>query len=173
MEKKPSFIDVFAQLGRSWAVHDDLVEKLEHFVCYMYGFPRVKSVNQVRTMMLKKMVGEDKHLTKSSKVDLARLPPCRQSLVPHILRVNYRVRQWKLANIGIYEIPPATDHGWTTGETGLLEPTWTHGHILPPSLEDVLEVTMSYQAEGDTSDHEDTWEDDSDISEYENDEADM
>ena len=174
MEKKPAFIDVFAQLGRSWIVQEDLIHKLEHFVCYMYGFPRVKSVNQVRTLMLKKMVGEDRQLTKSSKVDLARLPPCRQSLLPHILRVNYRVRQWKLANLGIYETPPATDHGWTTGETGLLEPIWTLGDILPPSLEDILETTISHQSESEDeqSDHGDTWEDDSDL-EFENDEEDI
>lgn len=168
MEKKPAFIDVFAQLGRSWNVEEDLVCKLEQFVCYMYGFPRMKSVNEVRTVMLKKMVGEDKQLTASSKVDLARLPPCRQSLIPHIMRVNYRVRQWKVANFAITETPPATDHGWTIGEKGLLEPIWTQGDILPSRLEDILESTISHQSD-EQSDDGGAWEDDSDVSDIDDD----
>ena len=62
-----------------WIVQENLTEKLEleQFVCYMYGFLSTKSVNVVRSLMLRnKLVGESKQITKSSKVDLARLPPC-------------------------------------------------------------------------------------------------
>ena len=42
----------------------------------------------VRGKMFRKIVGEDEKL---SKVDLARLPPCKNNLTPHVGRVNYRL----------------------------------------------------------------------------------
>ena len=47
-----------------------------------------KSVNFVHSIMLRKMVGVDQQLSTSikSKFDLARLPPCKDKLVPHIWR---------------------------------------------------------------------------------------
>ena len=56
----------------------------------MYGYAREKSLNTVRSLIL--MVGQDARLTVKSKVDLSRLPPCRDNLVPHIQRVNQRLR---------------------------------------------------------------------------------
>ena len=76
-------------LGEEWSVKPEVQEQLEQFTCIMYGHARETSVNSVRTKMLRKMVGEDKKLTKS-KVDLSRIPPCSDSLLPHIQRVNYR-----------------------------------------------------------------------------------
>lgn len=45
----------------------------------MYGYARKKSLNTLRSLMLKKMVGEDARLTAKSKVDLSRLPSCRDN----------------------------------------------------------------------------------------------
>ena len=50
----------------------DVYKELETFTCAMYGYARDISINNVRTKMLKKMVGEDQTLNKSSKVDLSR-----------------------------------------------------------------------------------------------------
>ena len=47
------------------------------------GYAREKSLNTVHSLMLKKMVEEDARLTAKSKVDLSRLPLCRDNLVPH------------------------------------------------------------------------------------------
>ena len=41
----------------------------------MYGYPRETRLNEVRALMLKKMVGEDERITTKSKVELYRLPP--------------------------------------------------------------------------------------------------
>jgi hypothetical protein len=37
------------------------------------------------------MVGEDEKLTTKSKVDLGRLPPCKNNLMPHVGRVDNRL----------------------------------------------------------------------------------
>ena len=111
LDKKPRYQDSFARLGDSWDIDELLIDELEQFVCFMYGFQRMQSVNAVRALMLKKMVGDGDTITRTSKVDLSRLPPCKQSLIPHIRRANYRVAQWKLAHIPIPEIPPPIEHG--------------------------------------------------------------
>ena len=109
----------------------------------MYGYSKETSVNIVRTKMLKKMVGEDNDLTKESKIHLSRLPPCQDSLLPHICRVNHRVASYKRANIPIFEKPKPSDdnQGWKINEIGILETVWTRGPILPQSLIDLLDTT--------------------------------
>ena len=82
------------------------------------------------------MVGEDNKLDKTSKVDLSRLPPCQDSLIPHINRVNHRTACFKKANIPIYEKPKPHDdnQGWLLNDNGELEPRWTRGSVLTQSL---------------------------------------
>lgn len=93
--------------------------------------------------MLKKMVGEDKPLNHDSKVDLARLPPCKNSLLPHVQRVNHRLTCYKKANIPTFERPKPyeTNQGWILGENNNIEPLWTRGSILPQSVVDLLETS--------------------------------
>lgn len=62
------------KLGDELEVEVETIAKLEAFACLMYSYPREQSVNTVRNLMLKKMVGEDARLTSKSKVDLSRLP---------------------------------------------------------------------------------------------------
>ena len=87
------------------------------------------------------MVGEDVTLTAKSKVDFARMPPCQNSLVPHIQRVNYRVANYKRANQPIVIKPKPHDpgQGWIKTEQGCLEPVWSCGPILPLSLIDLMD----------------------------------
>ena len=87
-------------------------------------------------IMLKKMVGENEELSMRSKVDLSRLPPCRDNLVPHIDRVNYRIANYKRAHQAIFWRPNPYEsrQGWEKTEEGVLEPVWSCGPILPPSL---------------------------------------
>ena len=109
----------------------------------MYGYSKETSVNVVRSKILKKMVGEDNDLTKESKVDLSHLPPCQDSLLPHIYRVNHRVATYKRANVPILEKPKPNDEnqGWSINENGILEPVWTTGSIMPQSLINLLDAT--------------------------------
>ncbi|CAL8342171.1 unnamed protein product [Arctogadus glacialis] len=64
-----------------------------------------KYVNNVRSIMLKKMIGEDETLTTRSKVDVSRLPPCRHNLVPHINRVNLHLQESSHTDILVSQAP--------------------------------------------------------------------
>ena len=90
--------------------------------------------------MLTKMVGEDHGLDKNYKVDLSRLPPCQDSLVPHTTRVNYRTACYKRANTPIFEKPKPhdQDQGWVIDDDGIIESKWSNGPVLPQSLIDLM-----------------------------------
>ena len=120
----------------------EVLEQLEKFTCVMYGQARETQVNAVRTKMLKKMVGEDKKLTTKLKVDLAHLPPCQDSLIPHVQRVNHRVACYKRAHQPVFRRPKPSDRGqgWQKTSQGILEPVWSCGPVLPSSLTDLLET---------------------------------
>lgn len=101
----------FRKLGDEWSVEPKVMDDIEAFTCLMYGQTREKSVNAVRGIMLKKMVGEDKQLTTKSKVDLSRLPPCRDNLIPHIGHVNHRLAVYKRADKPVIWCPKSYDPG--------------------------------------------------------------
>lgn len=123
----------------------------------MYGFAREKSVNTIRSVMLKKMVGDDDKLSTKSKVDLSRLPPCKDSLIPHIQRVNHRIALYKRANQATFPHPKPHDdgQGWEK-KHGILEPVWSCGPIMPQTLVDLIEpVTNELEKDAEDEDEED------------------
>ena len=96
-------------------------QQLEKCTCFMDGQVWDTSLSNVQVKMLQKMIGNDTKLSAKSKVDLARLPPCENSLIPY---VHYRVACNKRVNEAIPENPKPYDagHGWTRTEEGLVEP---------------------------------------------------
>ena len=111
---------VYSLLCEDWNVSPDVQQQLEQFTCIMYGEARETSVNAVRAKMLRKMVGENQSLTIKSKVDLSRIPPCKDSLLPHIQRVNYRVACYKKADEPLFWKPKPYDagQGWQKNRPG-------------------------------------------------------
>ena len=165
LEKNPRFQNAFRQLGNDWVINEKLVKQLEHFTCLMYGQLREKNVDSARVKLLNRMVGEDKTLTSKSKIDLSRLPPCHSALRPHIERVNHRVCLFKQANQQIIEAPkPQDEHqGWEKTDSGILEPIWSYGTVLPTSLADLLDQSMTEQEEESNYDEDVEAEDELDI----------
>ena len=151
----------FRKLGDGWSVEIQVTDEREAFTCLMCGHARKKSVNTVRSIMLRKMIGENEELTTKSTVDLSRRPPCRDSLVPRIARVNYRLANYKRAHKAIvlrsnpYDLAP----GWENTEEGVLEPVWSCSPVLPPSLIDLLEE-VEEEEEGQEVDYEELLSDD-------------
>ena len=66
--------------------------------------------------------------------------PCKNNLIPHVGRVNYRLAICKRANQPCFWRPKPYDNGqqWVKTEEGFLEPVWSCGPILPPSLIDLV-----------------------------------
>ena len=98
----------------------------------MYGYTRKKSLNTVRSLMLKKVVREDARLTAKSKVNLSRRL---------IYRLNHCLACYKRADQAIFWRPKRHDpgQGWEKNDSGSLEPIWSSSPILPASLVDFIE----------------------------------
>ena len=88
-------------------------------------------------------------------IDLGNFPPCSNSLKQHVLRVNFQVRIWKLADMNFPELPDPSSHGWIVNDEGL-EPRWCEGEVLPGELIDLLDDVAEQ-----TSDEEEDYESDS------------
>ena len=161
LTKNPKYMKAFQRLGDDWTVDDTVYKDLEAFTCLMYGYPREKSVNVVRSKMLKKMVGVNEKLTLNSKVDLSKLPPCADNLLPHVQRANYRTATFKRADQPIFWKPkPFEDNqGWIK-EGDTIEPCWSCADILPPSLIDLVEDTVAETLDADNEEVDLELEDD-------------
>jgi hypothetical protein len=163
--------DTFKHLGERWDISNELINGLEEFVCLMYGFPRTKNVNDVRSAMLKKMAGKKiDEIQKCGNIDLSKLPPCKMSLVPHCRRANYRAAQFKCAHLNYPDTPHPKDHGWIPTDESIsinenvstnehvLEPVWSEGPILPDRLIDLVTEDNS-SSDSDEEEDEDNGDD--------------
>ena len=133
LQKAPKFEESLCRIGEDWTVSDDVLRGIEHFVCYVYGYPRIKSVNALRLHLLRRKCEKNGKLDPKKNVYLANLPPCFSSLVEHIKRSNYQVKIWREAAENFPEIESPTLHGWAFGVCGL-EPVWTDKPILPTQI---------------------------------------
>ena len=156
LQKEEKFENCLCQLGEFWDLPKQDHNNIEQFICCVYGFPRFKSIDDVRVHILRRKCERNGVLDPKRNIDLANLPPCLNSLTQHIKRVNYQVRIWKSASDNFPEKPPPTQHGWTKGELGL-EPLWSDKDILSTQLADLVEKIDS----PDTEDEDNVYESDS------------
>ena len=125
----------------------------------MYKNQRRKSV---QIFPLKRMVGSDESLTLKSKIELHRLPPCKDNLIQHIKRVNHRLCILKGADEPILECPKPYDEGqdWLNGEK-FVEPKWSDGPVLPATLTELVgNIMNNFDDVEENSDFEDMLSDD-------------
>jgi hypothetical protein len=82
--KNTAFIDIFSSLGTEVTASEELVRGLEWFVCFIYGHPRILSVNEARKKVFWNKFNKEKKI-----IDLSLMPPCQSNLHYHITRANY------------------------------------------------------------------------------------
>ena len=74
---------MFAELGSSNVIDEELFYTLEKVVCHIYGYQRFSSVDRVRKDMV------IKNYEKYGKtLDLSTPPPCSSNLYLHAIRAN-------------------------------------------------------------------------------------
>ena len=104
IEKNPKFIEVFASLGSSWNLQDEVYDGLEEY--RLYGYKK-KDVNYVRHQLF-----ECTYSREDKIIDLSLLPPCRSSLRLHSLRANAVAKIWNDTDQRTVHLPDLTLHGW-------------------------------------------------------------
>ena len=75
-----NFIGIFASLGTSWNITNDLFCIIQGFVCQLHcRNTKVTKINELRHQMFRSTLGEHKS---------AQLPPCEDTLLQHTRRSN-------------------------------------------------------------------------------------
>ena len=93
MATKHEFQTMFANLGNSRAVSEELIKGLEKYVCNLYSSKEV-DVNKTRYKMFQR-----KFTRENKIIDLSLLPPCKNTLTRHIKRANTIAYIWKSSPI--------------------------------------------------------------------------
>ena len=117
VEKNSKFVEVFASLGCSWNLQDNVFNSLEEYVCYLYGF-RKKDINYVRYELFQRTYSRNNKI-----IDLSLLPPCQSMLKLHTSKENV-VAEMKYGNqlmrqMSIYLMLHCGDGTKTSKFTGL------------------------------------------------------
>ena len=84
MQEKKEFLQTFRLLGCNWDLTADLLQRLERFVCCLYGQKTCSCVNEARVNIF----------SSTGKFD-STLPPCQDSLKLHATRANYQAAVWR------------------------------------------------------------------------------
>ena len=127
MKKFSKFELVFENLGSIYNLSTEEFEKLEEFVCTLYGLKGTE-VDAVRYQIFIK-----KHTTQTKVVDLSLLPPCKQVLRLHSARANAIATMWKSSTIPEINLSEIINVGWYTD----MSIQWTENEF-PENLTDML-----------------------------------
>ena len=107
MVKNAEYVNLFANLGTTLHVSEEVEAHLERFVCAIYGNERIQSVNDMRTKMFLQKFESEKKIT-----DLSLLPPCQATLKLHIKRSNYVASIFRQAGCLMMDLDDPANHGW-------------------------------------------------------------
>ena len=92
LNQNSKFMQIFAEVGNSWELDEQILSGVQEFTCRLYGFnSRIKKVDEAREIKIKKMCGSSLELRQGLSVDLSTFPPCKRVLLQHMKRVNFQV----------------------------------------------------------------------------------
>ena len=148
------YLSTFSNLGKEFEMTDDLIKKLEEYMCHLDG-GKSSVVNAVRNEIFWKTLKNKKRV-----IDLFHLPPCRSSLKLHARRSNSIAKVWRQADQKIMAYESPQQHGWN--EDYSLE--WVD-EIFPTDIAkhlDVRDIECDYDTDYDDEDGLECDEDDFD-----------
>ena len=141
----PEYQDAFMKLGDLDNLHsDDVFNVLDKFVCQLYGYKKMKKVDEVRHAMFKKSynIETNTFFDKIKKFDACCLPPCQVELKQQFLRAACVTNIWQNAFISNTIPKDPLQYGWQqeTDEDGQVSFTfkWFEGDQFPPNVQDVI-----------------------------------
>ena len=92
--------ETMRELGQSYTVSEELIEKCEMYVCSLYGNSGA-DVNDVRYALFCQKGSES-----------SQLPPTKDALSKHTRRANYQAAIWRRASDARPDVPTPNGHGW-------------------------------------------------------------
>ena len=116
-----------SQLGDSIDITSDTKEKVETFVCRLYGY-HCDSADALRHELFTKPLSK-----KEGPPETQNMPPTSDALGKHILRANYQTYIWKNAMNADIEVPLPSWHGWLMSDGQLIK-DWMDNDPAPLSV---------------------------------------
>ncbi|GFS20342.1 DNA damage-inducible protein DIN7 [Elysia marginata] len=131
--------NTFSRLGTSQIISNPDKQKLEAFVCQLYGKPFHTSVNKVRYDEVRQCFRVKKGILSNSQgVDLSHMPPCQDVLMLHTQRANFQTQIWRASSSNFPDLPKPEDNGWQFSPSGEFEVKWFSKDFIPKELQDIL-----------------------------------
>lgn len=144
------YITPFTNLGTHEPVTESQVKAFEPFVCAMYGWKKLDSVNECRFQIFKKHYkpkNETEPMEKIKGINACMLPPCFRTLTQTVARANYVASIIKGARDPIPT--PLQPHG--NGfilDNDHYSINWFEGSPVPEAVWKALEVQQEQEQEG-------------------------
>ena len=87
--------------------NDDLFNKIQIFVCKLYGEKEIQDAYQARNNIFWRTLKKKKQV-----IGLSLLPPCKKSLILHVKRANYICNIWRQFSTPVMLLDPHQMQGW-------------------------------------------------------------
>ncbi|KYN03439.1 hypothetical protein ALC62_05715 [Cyphomyrmex costatus] len=134
------FTNCFIQMSKPSENREELLGKIEEFVCHMYGFKRLKYVNEARTAMFQKtyklLDKNDVFQLPKKSIDGSSLPPCKSELHQQFLRACFIAQIWSHAHLKVPTTHGPSDYGWEEVDD-MYDFRWFSGNQLPSSITEI------------------------------------
>ena len=115
-------------LGENLELSMNTIEKVETFVCRLYGY-ECNSTNMLRLEMFTAPLAR-----KKGPPETQSLPPTSDALRKHTTRANYQAYIWKHALDSDIDIPSPNGHGWLMDIDGNLSIDWMDQDPAPQAV---------------------------------------
>ncbi|CAG9771355.1 unnamed protein product [Ceutorhynchus assimilis] len=142
LQNSPQLINVFSNMHKYPDIDKNYIfDTLEKFICELYGFKTMNSVNEVRLATFMKAYKfsdtQEQLKLQSTSFDGSILPPCKMELQQQIQRAIYISSVWCNAHFQHPTLLSPTDCGWQEVDNKL-EFLWFEGDQLPTSISDII-----------------------------------
>ena len=102
LEKSTKAREVFTEMGTDISLSNSILERVEKYLCLLYGKKKCSSIDDVRLQMLlekykqfSKKGSENDTVLKIKKLESSFWPTCSKVLVQKIKRTMFVARRWR------------------------------------------------------------------------------
>jgi hypothetical protein len=125
MLNNATYVQAFAQLGEQREVYLAELQAIKSFVCSMYGWKGIDSVDELRYRM---------YCQSDGKIACENLPPCTDTLDLHVMRANHQARIWRESLLQHQSEVDPLEHGWTLDDDGGFAIKWMRCNPAPEEV---------------------------------------
>ena len=115
MGKTKKFLQAISVLSEDGNLQQNTFNDIGDFVCSLYGFPNISSVDEARIRMFEQKYApknERDPLTGITVINPSLMPPCQRVLQQNIRRADFVARAWKNAHKAMLSPGNPLDCGW-------------------------------------------------------------